>query len=58
MNDRKGGTMLALSTPSMEGTRIVKYLGLVSGEAILGSNILKDIFASIRDIVGGRSAAY
>jgi len=42
----------------MEGKRIVKYLGLVSGEAILGANIFKDIFASIRDIVGGRSAAY
>lgn len=50
--------MLVLSTPSMEGKRIVKYLGLVSGEAILGANIFKDIFASIRDIVGGRSAAY
>lgn len=50
--------MLVLSTPSMEGKRIVKYFGLVSREAILGANIFKDIFASIRDIVGGRSAAY
>jgi len=50
--------MLIVTTPSIEGKSIVKYLGLVSGEAILGANIFKDIFASIRDIVGGRSAAY
>jgi len=50
--------MLVLTTPSIEGKRITKYLGLVSGEAILGANIFKDIFAGIRNIVGGRSAAY
>ncbi|MFQ6115059.1 MAG: heavy metal-binding domain-containing protein [bacterium] len=50
--------MLVLTTPTIEGKRIVKYLGLVSGEAILGANIFKDFFAGIRDIVGGRSAAY
>ena len=50
--------MLVLTTPNIEGKTIVKYLGLVSGEAILGANIFKDFFASIRDIVGGRSAAY
>ena len=50
--------MLVLTTPNIEGKRIVKYLGLVSGEAILGANIFKDFFAGIRDIVGGRSAAY
>lgn len=50
--------MLVVTTPSLEGKRIVKYLGLVSGEAILGANIFKDFFAGIRDIVGGRSAAY
>jgi len=50
--------MLVTTTNSIDGTKIVKYLGLVSGEAILGANIFKDIFASIRDIVGGRSAAY
>ena len=50
--------MLVLTTPTIEGKKIVKYLGLVSGEAILGANIFKDIFAGIRDIVGGRSAAY
>lgn len=50
--------MLISTTPTLEGKRIVQYYGLVSGEAILGANIFKDIFASIRDIVGGRSAAY
>jgi len=50
--------MLILTTPNIEGHRITRYLGLVSGEAILGANIFKDFFAGIRDIVGGRSAAY
>lgn len=50
--------MLILTTPNIEGKKIIKYLGLVSGEAILGANIFKDFFAGIRDIVGGRSAAY
>ncbi len=50
--------MLITTTNTIEGKKVVKYLGLVSGEAILGANIFKDIFASIRDIVGGRSAAY
>lgn len=50
--------MLVSTTPQIEGKTIVKYLGLVSGEAILGANIFKDFFAGIRDIVGGRSAAY
>jgi len=50
--------MIVSTTPTIEGKRMAQYLGLVSGEAILGANILKDFFASIRDIVGGRSAAY
>jgi uncharacterized protein YbjQ (UPF0145 family) len=50
--------MLILTTPSIEGKKIKKYIGLVSGEAILGANIFKDIFAGIRDIVGGRAASY
>ncbi len=50
--------MLVVTTPGLEGRKITKYLGLVSGEAILGANIFKDFFAGIRDIVGGRSAAY
>ena len=50
--------MLVTTTNVLEGKRITKYHGLVSGEAILGANIFKDFFAGIRDIVGGRSAAY
>jgi uncharacterized protein YbjQ (UPF0145 family) len=50
--------MLITTTPTIEGRKIVKYHGLVTGEAIMGANIFKDIFASIRDIVGGRSGAY
>lgn len=50
--------MLITTTPHIEGRKITRYLGLVSGEAILGANIFRDFFASIRDIVGGRSAAY
>jgi len=50
--------MIVSTTPTIEGKRMSQYLGLVSGEAILGANIFKDFFASIRDIVGGRSAAY
>jgi len=50
--------MLVTTTHSLEGQTITKYLGLVTGEAILGANIFRDLFANIRDIVGGRSAAY
>jgi uncharacterized protein YbjQ (UPF0145 family) len=50
--------VIVSTTPSLEGRRIVQYLGLVSGEAILGANLFKDLFAGIRDIVGGRSGAY
>lgn len=50
--------MILSTTPSIDGQKAVKYLGLVSGNAILGANIFRDFFASIRDIVGGRSAAY
>jgi len=50
--------MIVSTTPGLDGKKIVKYHGLVTGEAIMGANIFKDIFASIRDIVGGRSAAY
>ena len=46
------------TTPSIEGKRITRYCGVIAGEAILGANLFKDIFAGIRDIVGGRSAAY
>lgn len=50
--------MIHSTTPSIQGKDISKYYGVVTGEAILGANIFKDIFAGIRDIVGGRSAAY
>ncbi len=50
--------MLLTTTPGIEGKQIASYHGLVTGDAILGANIFKDFFAGIRDIVGGRSAAY
>lgn len=50
--------MIQTTTPSVEGRTIQEYLGVVTGEAILGANIVKDLFAGIRDIVGGRSGAY
>jgi uncharacterized protein YbjQ (UPF0145 family) len=50
--------MLVTTTPGIEGKRIVKYCGVTAGEAILGANVFKDLFASVRDIVGGRSATY
>lgn len=50
--------MLQSTTPTIEGKSITRYHGVVTGEAILGANIFKDFFAGIRDIVGGRSAAY
>ena len=50
--------MLLSTTPTIEGRPIAQYHGVVAGEAILGANIFKDLFAGIRDIVGGRSAAY
>jgi uncharacterized protein YbjQ (UPF0145 family) len=50
--------MIVTTTPSIEGKRIVEYRGLVAGEAIMGANLFKDLFASIRDIVGGRAGAY
>ncbi len=50
--------MTLSTTPAIEGRRITKYCGIVTGEAIMGANIFKDLFAGIRDIVGGRSATY
>lgn len=50
--------MIVVTTPTIEGRPVLRYHGMVSGDAILGANIFKDIFASVRDIVGGRSAAY
>ena len=50
--------MIITTTPTIEGNPIKQYCGIVSGEAIMGANIVRDIFASITDIVGGRSGAY
>ncbi len=50
--------MILTTTPSIEGRSIREYKGIVTGEAILGANLFKDFFANIRDLVGGRSAAY
>ncbi len=50
--------MIVTTTHSIEGRRVRDYLGVVTGEAVLGANIFRDIFAGIRDIVGGRSGSY
>jgi uncharacterized protein YbjQ (UPF0145 family) len=50
--------MILTTTPSIENRTISTYLGIVTGEAIVGANIFRDLFANIRDIVGGRSGAY
>ena len=51
-------SLIVTTTPGVEGRPITQYLGIVSGEAILGANIVKDLYAGIRDIIGGRSGAY
>lgn len=50
--------MLVTTTPTIEGTRITRYYGIASGETIIGANVFRDLFASIRDVVGGRSDSY
>lgn len=50
--------MIVTTTPGIDGKRITRYCGVVAGEAILGANLFKDLFAGIRDLVGGRSATY
>jgi uncharacterized protein YbjQ (UPF0145 family) len=50
--------MLIVTTPGVEGARVVRYHGVVTGETIMGANLFRDFFASIRDIVGGRSGSY
>lgn len=50
--------MQLTTTPGLEGRRIVRYCGIVAGEAVLGANVFKDMFAGIRDLVGGRSGTY
>lgn len=50
--------MLITTTPTVEGRKITEYLGVVTGEAIIGANIIRDVFAAVRDVVGGRSESY
>jgi uncharacterized protein YbjQ (UPF0145 family) len=50
--------MIITTTPSIDGKIVTRYCGVVTGEAILGANLFRDLFASVRDIVGGRSASY
>lgn len=50
--------MLMSTTPTLEGQTIQRYLGVVNGEAIIGANIFKDMFAAVRNVVGGRAGAY
>jgi uncharacterized protein YbjQ (UPF0145 family) len=50
--------MILTTTATIEGKKVTGYLGIVSGETIIGANLIRDIFASLRDIVGGRSGAY
>lgn len=50
--------MILTTTPTVEGKPVQEYLGVVAGEAIVGANLFRDIFAAVRDIVGGRSGAY
>jgi uncharacterized protein YbjQ (UPF0145 family) len=50
--------LILTTTPTIEGKKITQYMGIVTGEAIIGANLFRDIFAGIRDIVGGRSNSY
>lgn len=50
--------MIITTTPGIEGKRVLDYKGVIAGEAILGANMFKDMFAGIRDLVGGRSGTY
>lgn len=50
--------MLMTTTPSVEGKQIVRYLGVVTGETIIGANVFRDFLAGVRDFFGGRSASY
>ena len=58
LQDTMSNAVVVTTTPNIEGKKITSYRGIVTGEAIMGANIFKDLFAGIRDIVGGRSATY
>ena len=50
--------MIVTTTPSGEGFQVAEYLGIVAGEAIMGANVMRDLFAAVTDVIGGRSGAY
>ncbi|MFM1976143.1 MAG: hypothetical protein RL145_989 [Pseudomonadota bacterium] len=50
--------MIVTTTGSVEGRKVTHYLGVVAGEAVIGANVFRDLFAGIRDVIGGRSGAY
>ncbi|MCA3692729.1 MULTISPECIES: heavy metal-binding domain-containing protein [Aquidulcibacter] len=50
--------MIVTTTDSVEGRKVTHYLGVVAGEAVIGANVFRDLFAGIRDVIGGRSGAY
>lgn len=50
--------MLILTTPTIEGKKIIEYYGLVTGDSLLGANLYKDMFSGVRDVVGGRTSKY
>lgn len=50
--------MLIVTSDQIEGRRIAEYLGIVSGDAIVGANMFRDLFARVRDVVGGRAGGY
>jgi len=54
----QGAAMIVTTTPSVEGHAIVAYLGIVAGSAVVGANIFRDLFARVRDVVGGRAKGY
>jgi uncharacterized protein YbjQ (UPF0145 family) len=58
MTELAGGKMIVVTTPSIPGWKVTHVYGIVSGEAIIGANIVRDIFAAVTDIIGGRSGAY
>ena len=55
---KEDGFFLATVVPTGDGARVAQYLGLVNGEAIIGANIFRDLFSSVRDVVGGRAGGY
>ena len=50
--------MIVTTTSTIQGKEIIEYIDIVNGEAIMGANIVRDLFASVRDVVGGRAGAY